>query len=272
MSIVKFKKIYIEVTSICNLNCSFCLKSNRKKRNITFDEFKLILSKIKPYTSYLYFHVLGEPLMHPFINKLINEASNEGFNVNITTNGYLINNLDATNLRQLNISLHSFSNNYNKTLKEYLDDIYNFSIKNSNSTYINYRLWTNNENFNEIINYIENKFNTRIDINKKNIILSKNIFLNFDSEFIWPDNMKNDDGYEGFCHALSDHIAILSNGTITACCLDGNGKINFGNIFKDNLEDVLNSKMFIMMKKNFQNGKRIHPLCQKCNFLYVKKN
>ena len=35
----KYKKIYIEITNNCNLNCSFCSKVNRAKRNMTLDEY-----------------------------------------------------------------------------------------------------------------------------------------------------------------------------------------------------------------------------------------
>ena len=267
----KFKKIYVEITNVCNLNCSFCLKTNREKRTMSFDEFKLVLSKIKPYTDYLYFHVLGEPLIHPNINEFIDEATNEGFKVNITSNGYLINNIKTNNIRQINISLHSFNESYSKSLNNYLNDLYNFSINNNKDTYINYRLWVKSKNFNKIINFLEDKYNTKIDLNLKNIILSDNIYLNFDNEFIWPENNENNI-YEGYCHALTDHMAILSNGVVTACCLDGGGKINLGNIFNDNLEDILSSKLYLDMKENFKNGKRIHPLCQKCNFLSIKDN
>ena len=65
------KKIYIEITNNCNLNCSFCIKNSRPSKFINKDEFILIIEKVKPYTKYLYFHVLGEPLLHPQFNELV---------------------------------------------------------------------------------------------------------------------------------------------------------------------------------------------------------
>lgn len=87
---MRFKKIYIETTNLCNLNCDFCIKNRRKKEIMTIQNFKIILSKIKNYTNYIYLHILGEPLLNPKLNEFILLASNEGFNINITTNGYLI--------------------------------------------------------------------------------------------------------------------------------------------------------------------------------------
>lgn len=264
----RFKKIYIEISNICNLDCPFCIKTNRDKKSLSIDEFKIILEKIKPYTKYLYFHVLGEPLLHKNINEFIEIASKD-FYINITTNGYLINNIKTNNIRQLNISLHSYGDIYNKPVDIYLNDLYNFAIRNNKRTYINFRLWANTKYTDKIIKYFEEKFNTSITkgINNK---LSDNIYLNFSNEFIWPDKANDDVNINKTCYALSDHIAILSDGTITACCLDANGKINFGNIFTDDLKDAFNNKLFNEMLNGFKNGKRIHPLCKKCNFLDAK--
>ena len=125
----RFKKIYVEITNSCNLNCDFCIKNKRDNKFISIDEFKLLLDKIKDYTNYLYFHVLGEPLLHPKINELIDIASND-FKINITTNGYLIDRIkDNKNIRQLNISLHSFDDKYKIKLIDYLNNIFDTADK-----------------------------------------------------------------------------------------------------------------------------------------------
>ena len=65
-----FKKIYIEITNNCNLNCSFCIGNKRDKKFIAVEQFKVLLDKLDGFTKYLYFHVMGEPLLHPYINEL----------------------------------------------------------------------------------------------------------------------------------------------------------------------------------------------------------
>ena len=265
----RFKKIYIEISNICNLNCSFCAKTNREKKALSIEEFKVILDKVKPYTKYLYFHVLGEPLLHKDINEFIDIASKDFF-INITTNGYLIKNIKNDNIRQINISLHSFDEKYNKSLDEYLNDLYDFSLSHKDKTYINYRLWTSNKYSKEIIKFLEGKYHKNIVLGENNK-LDDNVYLNFGNEFVWPDNATKTVDINTPCYALIDQIAILSDGTVTACCLDASGKINFGNIFNYNLEDIMNSKLFKEMLDGFKNNKRIHPLCQKCNFIEKKK-
>ena len=54
-----FKKVYVEITNNCNLNCEFCIGNKRKKKFIELDEFNTILEKLKGYTKYLYFHIMG---------------------------------------------------------------------------------------------------------------------------------------------------------------------------------------------------------------------
>ena len=54
---MKFKKIYIEITNVCNLSCSFCNSSNRVKKEMTPSEFEVVLKHIGNYTEYIYLHV-----------------------------------------------------------------------------------------------------------------------------------------------------------------------------------------------------------------------
>ena len=85
----KYKKIYIEITNICNLSCSFCSKVEKPLRSMTIKEFSHILSEIKPFTDTIYLHVKGEPLLHPDLEEFLSLATKYNMNVNITTNGVL---------------------------------------------------------------------------------------------------------------------------------------------------------------------------------------
>ena len=263
-----YKKIYLEITNNCNLSCDFCIKNKRVNKFMTFDEFKIILSKLKNYTKYLYFHVLGEPLLHPNINEFIDYASNK-YKINITTNGYLIDRIkDNKNIRQLNISLHSFNDKYKTSLEDYMNKIFEVVDILKEYTYISYRFWLKDKNTNKILEMINKKYNVNLDINniKNNSTISKNIFISINEEFIWPD--LNNDYYEeiGTCYALRDHIGILVDGTIIPCCLDSKGIINLGNIFKDNLNDIINSKRYSSMLNGFKCNKKIEELCKKCKY------
>ena len=265
----RFKKIYIEVTNNCNLSCNFCNKNKRNKMFISIENFNSLIDKVNNYTDHLYFHVMGEPLLHPKINELINIASNK-LNVNITTNGYLIDKIkDNKNIRKISISLHSYDKKYKKTIDEYLNNIFD-SVESllNNNTFVEYRLWIDTDDKKEIINKLESNYNIKID--KDKIKIKNNLFFAIEKEFIWPSY--DNDYYNEFgrCIGTKDHIGILVDGTVVPCCLDSEGIINLGNIYKNELNDIINSNLFEQIIKGFLSNKKVHPLCRKCNFYELR--
>ena len=270
----KFKKIYVEITNICNLSCSFCSIDNRVKEKITVDNFEQVLKKIDNYTDYLYLHVKGEPLLHPQLKELLDLCLKYNKQVNITTNGTLLKDkLDSINhpaIRQINISLHSENNKDN-----YLQEVFDTVNKLDNKIVV-YRFWllkdnNLNEKSTKIVESIKKYYELSPEIvdklNKdKHIKIVNNIYVDKNIEFIWPDLDNNYYNDKGTCYALKDQIAILVDGTIVPCCLDSSGVINLGNIYKDNLEDVLNSKRVLRMKQGFCNRKVTEELCKHCSF------
>lgn len=267
----KYKKIYIEITNICNLNCSFCSKDKRKKDYMSLDNFEHILKKIHNYTDYIYLHVKGEPLLHPDLKGILELANKYNLKVNITTNGTLIDKYidtfnDSPNLNKINISLHSENDGPN-----YLEKVFNTCEKIKNKTIV-YRIWTlNNGKFTkkstEIVDKMTRYYNlspkivNRI-ITEQNIKIKDNIYLDKDSEFIWP-SIKNN-SIPGFCMALKTQIAILVDGTVVPCCLDSQGIINLGNIFRDDLDTIINSNRYQELYKSFREHYPSEELCLNC--------
>lgn len=270
----RFKRIYIEITNICNLNCSFCHKDKRIKETIIPSNFEKILKKINKYTDYIYLHVKGEPLLHKDLKEILLLCSKYNKKVNITTNGTLIekniDNLNIDSVREINISLHSENDKEN-----YLLDIFKSVDKLTNKIVI-YRFWTMKDNklnkkSTNIVNKIIDYYNLSTDfvdkINKSNNIKIKdNLYIDKKEEFIWPS--LNNDYYNtsGTCYGLKDQLGILSNGTVIPCCLDCEGIINLGNIYESSLEDIINSDRFQKMLKSFQNRKVEEELCKRCSF------
>lgn len=267
-----FKKIYVEITNTCNLKCFFCALNKRNKEFMSMEHFKLILNKIKGYTEYLYLHVMGEPLLHPNINDFIDYASSEGFKVNLTTNGYLIKKIENnTNIRQLNISLQSYNKNNGLSIDEYLDNIFKVVSKLSNiGTYIKYRLWVDCDDKEIILEKLKQHYH--VDNITGSCKLDKNIYFEEEKTFLWPDYNNSYYNELGSCMGLRTHIGILVDGTVVPCCLDNEGRINLGNIYKNNLNDIITSDLFKSIKKGFCNNKKINELCKHCNFYDLRVN
>ena len=269
----KFKKIYIEITNICNLNCSFCSKVEKPRKMLSSDEFKTIVEKVKDYTDYIYLHVKGEPLTHPNIIELINIANDYNLKVNLTTNGVLFPKYaeelaKCENLSKINFSLHSENN-----IPNYCEKIFD-SVSNLNNQTVIYRLWTLKENeldekstiiVDKIINHynLDKEFIERIK-KENNIKINSTTYVDKDNEFKWPEI--SDYQSNGYCYALKTQIAILSDGTVVPCCLDSNGQIELGNIFNNTLEEIMNSERYQNLKKSFQDRKPCEELCKSCTF------
>ena len=58
-----FQRVYVEITNVCNLRCSFCPGTAREGKFLDPAEFRVLAEKLRPWTDYLYLHVMGEPLL-----------------------------------------------------------------------------------------------------------------------------------------------------------------------------------------------------------------
>ena len=279
-----FKKIYIEITNICNLKCKFCPETNRKKELMTVENFEEVIKKIHKYTKLVCLHVKGEPLLHSDLENILKILQKYNLQANITTNGTLIKEKlkiikNSKAVRQINFSIHSIMQN-KKLDKEYLKDIFE-SVEELQNIIISYRLWNlktikENDINHEIIKEIENYYgieNLKLQLIENEFFkVKENVFINQDTEFVWP-NINNKNIIEaGRCLALKEQVAILVDGTVVPCCLDNNGDIPLGNILKETLEDILNKIKAVTIKKNFENRIITCNLCKTCGFLKRLEN
>ncbi len=270
---MRFKKVYIEITNICNLSCSFCPKLKRAPREMTTDEFYRVASHVKAFSDYIYLHLKGEPLSHPQIDKILTICDNLEFKVNITTNGTLLDKCKETlkshkSIRQINISLHSMENT--TTAQSYIRNIIKCARFLATEKMVSLRIWTYNDGTSEtnkiMINILEKEFGKRPELSQTRSTLEKNIYFNLGDTFQWPSPLAPKIGDTGFCLGTRTHIAILSDGTVVPCCLDAEGEMSLGNIFEIDLDNILKSQRFLNIYNGFSCGKIAEDLCSKCTF------
>lgn len=287
----RFKKIYIETTNICNLSCNFCPKTSRKLGFMSIESFKKIINKIKGYTNHIYLHLMGEPFLNHNLETFLKIAKEADLKVNITTNGTLINKvkdiiIDSKAVRQINISLHSFeANNNDIDFYEYINNILDFINESTekSETICALRLWNidteelkaNNNLNSQIINLIQDKLNLEFNLidalkEKKRLKLKDKVYLNMAEKFSWPDANLSLISEDVFCHGLRDQIGILVDGTVVPCCLDSEGKIPLGNIFEENLEEIITSERAKNIYDGFSRRRAVEDLCKRCG--YAKRN
>jgi len=262
-----YARVYVEITNICNKNCSFCHKTKRNPRQMTMEEFSLICDKLSGVTEYLYLHVMGEPLMHPHIGDFVSYATKRGFKVAVTTNGSLLDKvgqkiIDA-GVYKVNISLHSFESGELSDHKKYIDSCLDFADKASkNGVLTILRLWNGGVSDtlnNEVTELLHQKFPEEWNFGKRGARIRNKLHLEYGERFEWPDINSENIGDDIFCYGLADHFGILSNGQVIPCCLDREGVITLGNIYDEStdLKTVLNSSRAEKIRSGFSTVRSI---------------
>lgn len=246
---------------------------------MTLDEFNHVAKSVKPFTDFVYFHLMGEPLLHPLLGDFIEIASENGLRVCLTTNGSLLKDKTALLLSHIN-SIHKISislqaqeaNGNNLNLDSYLKDCIDFGKQVEGKTILVYRLWNDggqNSNNPKILDALHKAFNSEWMKHPSGATIGNRVFLEHGEKFDWPnadeDNSKcTQDRY--FCYGLKDQIGILSNGTVVPCCLDNNGTIALGNVFNEDLGEIIRSDRAQKICEEFKNGKAAEDLCKSCGY------
>lgn len=280
----KFKRIYIEITNVCNLKCSFCPVTGRAPEFMDEKTFTLILDSIRGLTEYLFFHVKGEPLLHPLIGRFLDICHERKFMVNLATNGTLIAEageklFGKPALRLVSFSLHSLEEQTDPVMRtRYLEDIISFTEKAVSQTpvLVEFKLWNLGDSAADginriILDYIEERFGLPQKIDEKisspgRIRLSDRIFLNMANRFSWPDAKSPDNTSIGFCYGLRTQAAILVDGTVVPCCLDSEGAMKLGNIHESSFSDIINSERACNISQGFSNRTVVEEICRKCTY------
>ena len=271
----RFQKIYLEISNICNLKCNFCPGTKRSPHVMTAEEFSDMLPKLRPWSDYLYFHLMGEPLCHPHLEQFLHLAGEYGFKVILTTNGTLLHRhqemlLHAPSLHKANISLHAFeANDLSMPFSEYLHQCFSFGRALEGKKLVVYRLWNQggaDEKNAEILNTMKTYFSTTWQEERRGFRIGERVYLEYGDKFDWPDLNAKDDGEHVFCYGLRNQIGILCDGTVVPCCLDHEGDIALGNLHQESLEDILEKPRFQEIYLGFQRKKAVEELCRKCGY------
>lgn len=269
-----YAKAYVEITNICNRNCSFCPGTSREKRRMTAEEFGHILNELQGKTKYLYYHLMGEPLSHPLLPEFLNMAAEQGFRSIITTNGTLLpqvgEKLLELPLHKINLSIHSFEEGEAQAHRTYLSGCFQFAQRAAERGILTvFRLW--NEGCDGGLNrQVEHElkafFGDAWVAERRGTRIRDRIYLEYGARFAWPDLGAEDLGQHVYCYGLKDQFGILVDGTVVPCCLDHDGDIPLGNIFDEPLAAILTGERAEKLRKGFQNRSVPEELCRRCGY------
>lgn len=279
-----FKKINIEISNICNVQCSFCPVVERDKKIMSPEHFKKVAQEVAPITERVTLHLMGEPLAHPKLKEIFKICDDFNLKVEVTTNALLLKRyqdllLSTKSIVQINFSLQAYQDNFpHKDFRQFFIPILVFTElahETRPDLYINFRLWNvdaqdnqNEEIFKEIETFYKIKIKRTVDVsNIKSKRIWNRVYLHFDTRFEWPSFDLPIQGDRGKCHGLSGHFGIHADGTVVPCCLDMEAKINLGNCLETNIQDILTSDRAQKMKEGFSNGVLVEDLCKHCSYI-----
>lgn len=278
----ELKKVYLEITNLCNLACNFCPGTRRAGGFLKPEEFRLLAEKIRPHTQYLYLHLMGEPLLHPQLETILELADQMDFRVMITTNGTLLPERSellcgSPAVHKVSVSLHSFEgNDCPGSMEDYLNGCFQFAVQAAEAgKHCGLRLWNldgadtrgaNGQNA-AILRQMEAHFPKPWAENRQGCTLAKRVYLEWGERFEWP-NLKGDERETGgFCYGLRDHVGVLCDGTVVPCCLDHEGDIPLGNLFEQSLMEILEQPRARAIYEGFSNRRITEKLCRTCGYM-----
>lgn len=271
----RFRKIYLEISNLCNLSCAFCPGTKRPPRRLTVPEMEVLLPKLRDWTDFLYFHLMGEPLCHPELETFLTLAGHYGFKVILTTNGTLLPTMQdvllrADALHKVNVSLHAFeANDLAVPFSQYLSGCFDFGCAAEGRKLVVYRLWNQggaDQRNQEIVAALERRFPKPWVVEPRGTRLGDHIYLEYGDKFDWPDLGAPENGGRISCYGLKDQLGILCDGTVVPCCLDHEGDISLGNLFVQELGEILAAPKAQALLDGFACGKPSEDLCRRCGF------
>ena len=247
---------------------------------MTPNEFGVICEKIRHYTDYIYLHLMGEPLLHKDLDELLSIAKAHGFKVCITTNGTLLDKKAcvlekyADIIHKISVSLHSFEGNEDaENLEAYVSLCARACIELAQKGVIcAFRLWNEggkNEKNTQIFALLSQEFEKNVadiplDV-RGNRKLGQRLYLESAEKFDWPDMAASEGGVE-FCLGLRQQAAVLCDGTVVPCCLDGEGQIPLGNLFTQEFHEIMTSPRAQAIVDGFSRRQPTEELCRRCGY------
>lgn len=269
-----YSRVYVEITNVCNRNCSFCPGTARPAKQMTLEEFQHIARKLRGVTKYLYYHLMGEPLTHPALPDMIRYANDLGFRSAVTTNGTLLSRrgdaLIEAGVYKVNISVHSFEDGPEEDYVNYIRTCLDFADKASRAgVLVVLRLWNQGHDAGRNAStaaMLRRAFPNEWKEEPRGTRIQTKLYLEYGDRFDWPDMGADDFGQRVFCYGLRDHFGILSDGTVVPCCLDREGAITLGNIFQEEAAEILNTPRAKAMVEGFSCRKATQELCRRCGY------
>lgn len=269
------KRIYIEITNICDLHCPFCEKNHRTAESMEPAFFHTVLRQAMQITPHIYLHVQGEPLLHPQFDEILSISDQEHAQVHLVTNGSFLSQypdlLSHSCLSGIAVSLQSASARPAEAIPDYYASILSMARRASELGTVNVdlRFWRSegitDPNTSWCIEQLHEEFSFDETSRKNSYAIMPRVYVSFANDFTWP-SAGDADNTQGTCLGARTQLAVLCDGTVVPCCLDAEGQIPLGSLKKESLGDILNAQRYQSMVQGFEQHRLVESLCRRCTY------
>ena len=248
------KQIFdIEITTRCNKQCSICPRQNftRRDRDMSLDTFEKLCDWL-PNGSVVFFAGYGEPTLHDNLTEFISRLSKKGISVSIMTNGKLlsrgkIRGLYEAGLQKLQISVLP---------KDGTPEVTRFVDMIDREFYSKTRfnlIYDENTGIPAHLTVSLEKFGFEIEC-KRVHSRGGHLYIGATETNSFP------------CGTFLYVTYVDTDGGLQICSNDINGEHNLGNI------STMTFEHFFDMKKRFDRGRVVAPICKVCDDEYRRLN
>ncbi|WQR73597.1 SPASM domain-containing protein [Helicobacter pylori] len=280
-----FKKIYVELSDICGLQCSFCPNPKNIRGVMPLELFEKVCKEVAPLTPMITLHVLGDPCKLKNLNRYLSTARRFSLKVDLVTSGVYLHDFETLLqdvIYQISISLDAGLDHHNKLNQHrYIQKILEFcryKCEKNSEVFLNLRIQdsTLEKHQNLIKPFLESFECISLEtlISQGRTRLFKKSFLNIQKTFKWPSlnapNPLNQESKIPYCYGLIKQVAILSNGVVVPCCMDTQAHINLGDLNHMPLKDILKSQKAMAIKTHFLKGEALELLCKNCSYPLIR--
>ena len=272
--------IMIEPSSICNFRCPMCpmniLNMRRAKSLLDYDTYSKVIREIGDTLVSLVLWNFGEPFMNPDLFRMIKTAKDYNIVVGISTNGSLIDSINARNLIKSGLDYLIVSvdgatrDTYSKYRKggdfdKVIDNIKNLiQLKRQmgkNLPFVNMQCILMRDTVGEIKDFIA--LGRELGVDK--VSFKKLHYVHLLNEEIIPGSEYIREGSnEKFCFIPFISAVVLSDGSVLPCCNDLNSRHIMGNVTAYSFFDIWNNKEFCDFREKIKKDYRKIDICEKC--------
>jgi len=300
--------VFLEVTNHCNFRCSFCPQaiSTRPPEHMDTTLATTLIKQLYNvgYKGNLYFHLLGEPFLHPEIFKIVEYASRRMPRSILFTNGSL--------LTTRNIESVFDASPYELMISMQLVDEGSFKLKGSSMSWdryasgirkaIEYKLTHDTPTLlrisvgmrKEDAVYPDDDYFPRIspETFRENILrlfsgiqcldlqqiqniladipfrssleIASGVFVSVKPMGNWLRLYREEITKRGYCPHVGKEFGVLSNGNLVLCHLDYDGKTAFANARESKLRNIFQNSAICQTIEKFCAEGIVPKNCQHC--------